>query len=108
MSVSPERTAELVAALEKLLGLTPKGEDRPKAVIRDGEIVRDAIVRVGPDDPNYAGSDKGVVTVKRSDFVTVNMAAYEAQQQIKLEHRRQGRMIDPARLGHCGPTDEED
>jgi len=108
MSVSPERTAELVAALEKLLGLNPRPKPKAKAVVNNGQVIRDAIVRVSPDDPNYANSNDGTVTVRRSDFVTVNMAVYEAQQEIKREHRRERRNIDPARLGHWGSTDEED
>jgi hypothetical protein len=59
MAVSPERTAELVALLEKALGLSPRPRPKPKAVVDDGEVVRDADVRVGPADPNYRESDEG-------------------------------------------------
>jgi len=108
MTVSPERTAELVAMLEKALGLTPMPKPKPKAVVDDGEVVRDADVRVGPADPNYRGSDSGIVRVRRSDFVTVNIPLWEAQQAEKREARRQRRMIDPYRLGHWGPVDDDD
>jgi len=83
MAVSPERTAELVALLEKALGLSPKPRPKPKAVVDDGEVVRDADVRVGPADPNYRKSDEGVVRVRRSDFVTINMGMWEEQQRQK-------------------------
>ena len=108
MTVSPERTAELVAMLEKALGLTPKLKPKPKAVVDDGEVVRDADVRVSPADPNYRGSDSGVVKVRRSDFVSVNIPLWEAQQAEKREARRQRRMIDPYRLGHWGSVDDDD
>jgi hypothetical protein len=106
MAVSPERTAELVALLEKALGLTPRPKPKPKAVVDDGEVVRDADVRVSPTDPNYRGSDEGVVRVRRSDFVTINMEAWEAQQRAKAEDRRLRRALDPYRLGHWGPIDD--
>src|SRR5262249_24462511 len=101
MSVDPRKTAELVALMEKALGLTPK----PKAVVNDGEIVRDANVRVSPADPNYRGSDEGVVSVRRNDFVRINMELWEAQQEAKREDRRMRRALDPYRLGHWGTDD---
>jgi hypothetical protein len=108
MSVDPKRVAELVALMEKALGLTPKPKPKPRVVVNDGEVVRDAIVRVGPADRNYCGSDEGVVRVRRGDFVTINMAVWEAQQEDKREARRRRRMLDPYRLGHWGPIDEDE
>jgi hypothetical protein len=108
MAVSPERTAELVALLEKALGLTPRPRPKPKAVVDDGEVVRDADVRVSPSDPNYRGSDEGVVRVRRSDFVRINIEVWEAQQRQKREDRRLRRALDPCRLGLYGPVDDED
>jgi len=100
MSVDPRKTAELVALMEKALGLTPKPKPKPKVVTTEDGVVRDADVRVSPVDPNYRGSNEGVVKVRRSDFVTVNMELWEAQQQAKREDRRLRRAIDPFRLGH--------
>src|SRR5215472_11711160 len=100
MSIDPRKTAELVALMEKALGLTPKPKPRAKAVVNEGEVVRDADVRVSPADPNYRGSDEGVVRVRRNDFVTINMDLYEEQQRLKREDRMRRRMIDPFRLGH--------
>ncbi|PWT77880.1 MAG: hypothetical protein C5B60_02015 [Chloroflexi bacterium] len=102
MSVDPKRTAELVALMEKALGLTPKPKPKPKprAVVNEGQVVRDADVQVSPADPNYRRSDEGVVRVRRKDFVTVNMALYEQQQELKREDRLRIREIDPFRLGH--------
>src|SRR6516162_9705414 len=108
MVVSPERTAELVALLEKALGLTPRPRAKPRAVVDDGEVVRDADVRVSPADPNYRESDEGVVRVRRSDFVTINIAVWEEQQAAKREERRLRRALDPCRLGLYGPIDDDD
>jgi len=108
MSVSAERTAELVAMLEKALGLTPKPKPKPKAVVDDGEVVRDADVRVSPADPNYRGSDGGVVKVRSNEFVRINMEVWEAQQRQKREDRRLRRALDPCRLGLYGPIDDDD
>jgi hypothetical protein len=109
MSMKPEySTDELVAMLERVLGLEPKPKPKPKAVVDDGEIVRDADVRVSSADPNYRKSDEGVVRVRRSGFVKINMEVWEQQQAAKREARRQRRIIDPARLGHWGPTDDGD
>src|SRR5262249_23241649 len=101
MATSPERLAELVAALEKLMGLTPDMKPkRLKAVVNDGEIVRDADVRVSPSDPNYKGSEEGVVKVRRRDFVTIRLDLWEEQQRAKRDDRLRRREIDPFRMGH--------
>jgi hypothetical protein len=100
MSVDPKKTAELVALMEKALGLKPKPKPKPKVVTTEDGVVRDADVRVSPADPNYRGSNEGVVRVRREDFVTINMELYEAQQAAKREDRLRRRMIDPFRLGH--------
>ena len=108
MSVSPERTAELVALLEKALGLSPRPRPKPKVVVNEEEVVRDADVRVGPADPNYRESDEGVVKVRRNQFVRINMEVWEAQQRQRREDRRLRRALDPCRLGLYGPIDDED
>jgi hypothetical protein len=108
MAVSPERTAELVALLEKALGLTPRPRPKPKVVVNEEEVVRDADVRVSPADPNYRGSDGGVVRVRRTDWVTVRVDLWEAQQAERTEERRRRRALDPCRLGLYGPIDDED
>ena len=108
MAVSPERTAELVALLEKALGLTPRPRPKPKVVVNEEEVVRDADVRVSPADPNYRESDEGVVRVRKGDFVRINIEVWEAQQRQKREDRRLRRALDPCRLGLYGPVDDED
>ena len=108
MAVSPERTAELVALLEKALGLTPRPRPKPKVVVNEEEVVRDADVRVGPADPNYRESDEGMVRVRRNDFVRINVEVWEAQQRQKREDRRLRRALDPCRLGLYGPIDDDD
>jgi hypothetical protein len=86
MTGKPERTTdELVAMLEKVLGLDPKPKPKLKAVVDGGEVVRDAEVRVSSADPNYRESDGGVVKVRRSDFVTVRVDLWEEQQAMKRE-----------------------
>ena len=105
MSVDPKKTAELVALMEKALGLTPKPKPKPKVVTTEDGVVRDADVRVSPADPNYLNSEDGAVRVRRSQFVRINMELWEAQQEQKREDRRQRRMLDPYRLGHWGSDD---
>jgi hypothetical protein len=107
MSVDPKRVAELVALMEKALGLEPKPRPKPKIVVNEEQVVRDADVQVSPADPNYRRSDEGMVRVRRNDFVTINMAVWEAQQEDKREARRRRRALDPYRLGHWGPIDED-
>jgi hypothetical protein len=89
---------EVEAILDEIWGPRPK--PKPKVVTSDGKEVRDALVQVAPKDPNYRKADDGVVQVRRSDFVTINMELWEAQQQAKREDRRRRREIDPFRLGH--------
>jgi len=108
MTARPESTAEIVAMLEKVLGLEPKPKPKPKVVTTEEGVVRDADVRVGPADPNYRRSEEGVVRVRRNDFVTINIPLWEQQQAEKREARRQRRLLDPYRLGHWGPTDDDD
>ena len=106
MTVTPERKAELIAALEDLIG--PRRMSKPKVVVSESEVVRDAEPHVSRADPNYARSDGGVVRVRRSDFVTIKMELWEAQQRDKREERRLRRAIDPYRLGHWGSVDEDE
>src|SRR5215467_13808451 len=106
MAVTPERKAELIAALEELIG--PKRMARPKVVVRENDVVRDADPHVSRADPNYAGSDGGVVRVRRNDFVTINMEVWQEQMRQKTEHRRLRRALDPYRLGHWGSVDEDE
>jgi hypothetical protein len=78
MAVTPERKAELIAALEELIG--PRPMPKPKVVIRDDDIVRDADPHVSRADPNY----------------------------VESEERLRRRALDPCRLGLYGPIDDED
>ena len=106
MAVTPERKAELIAALEELIG--PRRMARPKVVVSENDVVRDADPHVSRADPNYPGSDGGVVRVRRSDFVTINMEMWQAQMREKREQRRLRRALDPYRLGHWGSVDEDE
>jgi hypothetical protein len=96
--------AEVKAILDRIWG-PPKPKPKPKVVASDGELIRDALVRVGPADPNYSKSEEGVVRVRRADFVRINMEAYEAQQRQKAEDRLRRREIDPYRMGHWDADD---
>ena len=59
-------------------------------------------------DKNAKGVDE-VVQVRRPDYVTINMKAYEEQQRLKAEwkeeDRRRRKELDPDRLGLYGPID---
>ena len=99
--------AEVDAILDRIWG-PPPPKPKPKAVTSEGEVIRDATVKVSPDDPNYRRDDGGVVKVRRNDFVRINMAAYEEQQRQRREDRRHRRRLDPSRLGHWGPIDEDE
>ena len=88
---------QLEAWLDEIEGISPP---KPKAVVVEDQVVRDADPYVSRADPNSPGSDGGVVRVRRKDWVTVNMGLYEAQQRQRVEDRRLRRMIDPFRLGH--------
>jgi hypothetical protein len=108
MSDSQKMTdAEVDAILDRIWGPAPP-KPKPKAVTSEGTVIRDAIVRVGPADPNYSKSDDGVVTVKRKDWVRINMDVWEAQQREKRLDRLRRRELDPCRLGLYGPIDEDD
>jgi len=107
MVVTPERKAELIAELEEIIGPSPM--PKPKVVTSEVGIVRDADVKVSSADHNYPKSDgEGIVRVRRSDFVTVNMQAYEEQRRWRREERRRRRELDPYRTGIWGPTDEDE
>ena len=107
MSITPQRLAEIKADLEETLGpLNP--QTKPKVVTKDAEPIRDADVHVSRADKNAKGVDE-VVQVRRPDYVTINMKAYEEQQQLKAEwkeeDRRRRKELDPDRLGLYGPID---
>jgi hypothetical protein len=105
MSVTPERKAEIEAMLDEFFGPVPL--PKPKAVVVEDKVVRDADVHISRADANAAGVDE-VLEVRRADYVTINMAAYERQVEEKCEARRRRRELDPFRLGLYGPPDEED
>jgi len=107
MAVAPERVAEIVALLEQALGLTPKPKPKPKVVTSAAKVVRDADVLVSKSDPNYPGSDEGVIRVRRSDFVTLRIDLYEEQQRRRTEDSLRRKALDPCRLGHWGSVDDE-
>jgi hypothetical protein len=100
--------AQLRAILTEIWGPPWKRKPKPKVVTNEGVEVRNATVKVSPDDPNYRRDDGGVVKVRRNDYVTINMSAWEEQQRQKKEDRRHRRRLDPARLGLYGPVDEDD
>jgi hypothetical protein len=98
--------AEVKAIIEEIWG-PPPPKPKPKVVVEEAEVIRDADVRVSPDDPNYPGSDEGRVRVRRSDFVTINMKVWEEQMRQKRLDRLRRRELDPYRLGHWGSTEDE-
>jgi hypothetical protein len=110
MTVTPERRAELYAMFDEIVG---NRRPKPKVVARDDiGTVRDADVHVSRADPNAARGVAEVVTVRRPEWVTVNMAAYERQWEMAQADRAAARAhrkaIDPYNLGHWGPIDEDE
>jgi len=97
--VTKERRAELLALFKEELGIG-KPKAKPKVVTSEAEVIRDAVVRVSPDDPNYPNSKDGTVEVRPKDWVKINMEVWEEQQRQKIEDRMRLREIDPFRLGH--------
>src|SRR5262245_3617615 len=68
MTVSPERKAEIRAILR---GAKPKPPPaKPKVVTNEGSVIRDAVVRVAPEDPNAKARNDRVVEVRRDDWRT--------------------------------------
>jgi hypothetical protein len=98
-------SAQIQAWLDEIEGIR---SGKPKVVVKDEEVVRDADPHVSRADPNYAESDDGVVRVRRNDFVRINIEAWEEQQRQKRAEKLHRRQLDPYRLGHWGPVDEDD
>jgi len=96
---------QLKAWLDELEGIRPP---KPKAVVVEDQVVRDANSHVSRADPNYAASDDGVVKVRRRDWVTVRIDLWEEQMRQRREERRIRRALDPCRLGLYGSIDHED
>ena len=105
MALTPARKAEIKAELEEILGPAPR--PKPKVVTRDDVTVRDADVHVSRADVNAGGADR-VVAVRRPEYVTINMEAYERQRAERAAERRRRRELDPYRLGLWGPIEDDD
>ena len=99
--MTPERKAEIRALLN------PTPPSKPKVVTSEGDVIRDAVVKVAPEDPNARGGDR-VVEVRRSDWVTINIPLWERQQAEKALDRKRWRELDPFRMGHWGSIDEDE
>jgi hypothetical protein len=104
--MTPERKAEILAEIEQIIGPSPRR--KPKVVARDDlGTVRDADVLVSRADPNAVDGQPTEVQVRRPDWVTVNMQAYEEQVADEAARRKYMRSLDPARWGLYGPVDED-
>jgi hypothetical protein len=92
--ISPEQEAELDAELLALFGPPPR-PPKPKVVVSDGVVVRDADVVVSAKDPNAGRGE--VVAVRRPDWITINMAVAENQWSERLQRQaaRPGKDVDP-------------
>ena len=87
MAISPEREAELSAVAKEFLRDYYHTVPKPKAVVVEDQVVRDADVEVSKADKNCTSEDK-VVRVRRPDYVTINMAEYERQRAEKAAERQ--------------------
>jgi hypothetical protein len=105
---TPERKAEIKAALDKILG--PDPIPKPKVVTReDVGAIRDADVPVSRADKNWPSrDDEGFVVVRRPEYVTIDIPAWERQQEEKRRYKQYLRELDPFRLGHWGPISDDE
>jgi hypothetical protein len=107
-TMTPERKAQLEAELDAILGPPPL--PKPKVVVSDGVVVRDADVQVSPADRRNSQHGRvEIVRVRRADCVTINMAEAERQwwliDQDQAEKRQRSRQLDPHKLGLWGPIE---
>jgi hypothetical protein len=72
---------------------------RPKLVADQGQIVGKAAVHLSPSDPNWHGSG--------SQYVLIREDLAEAQRADREAYRQYLRELDPSRLGHWGPIDDD-
>jgi hypothetical protein len=98
-------SAQIQAWLDEIEGIR---SGKPKVVVKENQVVRDADPHVSRIDPNYPKSDEGVVRVRRNDWVTIRMDLWEEQQRQKRAEKLHRRQLDPYRLGHWGPVDEDE
>jgi len=98
--MTPEERAELRAEVQKLFG--PYQKPKPKVVVSDGRVVRDADVVVSPRDPN-AWHDKATsIQVRRPDPEWLG----DAEKQLIAQHRQRSanarlrQEADPFGYGH--------
>ena len=106
-AISPERDAELTAIAKEFLRDFYNTTPKPKAVVVEDQVIRDADVEVSKADRNYPEGG-GVVRVRRPDYVTINFVEYERQQAEKAAYKRYLKDLDPCRLGLYGPIDDDE
>jgi hypothetical protein len=108
--LTPEREAEVKAICYAAIGRTPP-LPKPKVVTSDrggqrGVVIRDADVAVSPADPNARAASDGLVSVRRADWVGINMPEYERQRMIAEmaagASRRPSREDDPMGIWRRG------
>jgi len=106
--MTPERKAQLLAELDQLLGRKPP--PKPKVVVSDGVVIRDADVHVSREDRNSRYGLVETVQVRRADYVTINMQEAERQWWANVRSREAAKAhrhaCDPHRMGHWGSCDE--
>jgi hypothetical protein len=92
---------ELLEGLAKKRAAEAEAAKRPKAklVSDQGQIVGTAAVHLSPSDPNWRGSG--------SQYVIIREDLAEAQRADREAYPRYLREIDPFRLGHWGPIDDD-
>lgn len=123
--MTPERKAEVEARIDEILGPRPKPQPpKPKVVVADDVVVRDADVVVSPADPNAKHRGDMGVRVRRATpaaaepplppmrpgEVRIDMGRAQLQWEIdradRLAERARRRQLDPFDYGHWGPRDE--
>ena len=95
---------ELKALLDEIIG--PKPIPKPKVVVSDKRVIRDADVVVSPKDPNAKRGKAETVRVRRPDTFAPSVidAQWWDRQQSQTADRQRRRDADPFNLGHWGPS----
>jgi hypothetical protein len=100
--------ADVDALLDRILG--PMPIPKPKVVVSEGQVIRDADVAVSPADRNSRYGTCDVVQVRVGDPGWLKPSAEEeqiiAQNRARATNAKLRQEADPFGWGHWGPTND--